>query len=274
MLGWIRTARGAFRFVGSLGFSVVGLGLAPLALGHPFIGLIVIAFGAGVLVAVGRWTLPWGQPAWYRRTMRAWRDWILSVRSAQDTARRRAAEIGAHVEALRVPNRFVAEAPPIVANFQPDLSTPDESELEQRLRESAERLEAAATGIARIDGEAIGPDERAYARQLREALDERLAVTARMYEDSGAACERLAASLAERSAPASRYKLQSQMKAAVAGYTRVMETARTAATKHDFQTLATLGTELRSVAEAMKSCREDLLAANPVRRAGLRPSSS
>jgi hypothetical protein len=276
VLGWIRTARGVFRFVASWGIAFVGVGAALLLGGHVFLGLVVAAFGAGALVAVGYWVVPFGEPAWYRRTVRAWRDWGSAVKVAQSTAQRHAAEIADRVAALPVPTRFAAEAPPVVAHFKPDLSKAERSQLEQRLRESAARLQAASAGVDRLEGEALSPEEKAYAEALRKAFDDRLDDAARMYEGSRVACERFAALLSDSSAPAARTKLQEQMKAAVTRYAEVVETARAAAAARGFEALANIGTLLGPVADEMESCRRELAAANPVRRkpTELRPSGS
>jgi hypothetical protein len=266
MLGRIRTARGVLAVVGNLGFLAVALGVVLWIEGYGFVGIVIAAFGGGVLYAVGYWAVPWATPGWYRRTVRAWRDWMGAVNSSQDVARRKAAEIGAHVQAVAVPQRFVAEAPPVVAQFQPDLSKPDRSELDKRLRESAARLEAAAAGVARIESEALSPEERAYAAALCKALDDRLGATARMYEDARAASRRLATFLGEANAPSRHDELQSQMAAAAQGYARVMESARAAAVARDFQTLGNLAELLAPAAAEMQRCRDGLLAASPVRR--------
>ena len=266
MLSWIRTTRGVFLFVGNAGLLFVALGAALWLRGQACIGFVVAAFGVGVLYAVGYWTVPWTAPGWYRRTVRAWHDWVGGVKTSQDVAKRRATEIGARVQALQVPRRFVAEAPAIVAQFQPELSKPDESDLDKRLRESAARLEQATAAATRMESEALSLEERAYVRGLQEALDERLELTARMYEQAGAASRRLATFLSETSAPSRHHKLQSEMTAAAEGYGRVMETARTAVAQRHYETLANLAQQLAPAAAEMQRCRDGLLAASPARR--------
>jgi hypothetical protein len=272
MLSWIRTTRGVFLFVTGAGFLGVGAGLALWVEGYLLMGLVLIAFGVGVLFAVGYWVTPWGEPGWYRRTVRAWNDWGGGVKIGQGAAKRRAVEIAARVQALPTPPRLIAEAEPVVAQFQPDLSKPDQSQLDKRLRESASRLEGAAAGVARIEAEALSPEERAYALGLRKALDERLDATARMYDEAKVASRRLAISLAERNAPAGLRELRSQMVTAANDYAQAMETAHAAAVARDFHTLANLAFELGPAAAEMQRCRDGLLAASPMRRKALRAS--
>jgi hypothetical protein len=266
MKGWANTARGRWVVAVNGGFWALVLGVVLLIEDHALPGLLLVAFGAGMLLVTGYWVLPWGEPYWHRRTVRAWRDWAVGVRAAQATARRNAADLQKRVEKLPVPSRLAAERDVLQALYRPDLSQPEPSELETRVAESAAWLERASQHVARIEGEAMDEEERTYAEALRRALDGRLGSGARMYADSAEACRRFSVLLSSRKAPQRRALLQAEIKAAVDDYEQTMETARAAFVSRDFAALANIGPELRRVGGEMERCREELRAASPPTR--------